>query len=43
VAELTASCKAGTDCSNPDMFCDSDSIADVAVAAYVVHLDELRS
>ena len=39
---ITDLCDAGADCSDPNNFCDTASIADAAVGAYVVARDQLR-
>lgn len=41
-AGVTDSCDAGTDCTDPDAFCDTDSVAEAALPAYVLAADALR-
>lgn len=39
---LVSACTAGSDCTDPDRFCDTDRITFAAYAEYAVHMDELR-
>jgi hypothetical protein len=37
-ADLTQLCGAGADCTNPDLYCDSDLVAEAAIPAYASDL-----
>jgi hypothetical protein len=39
---VTSDCTAGTDCSNPDKFCDTDLVTHAAVAEYALLAEQLR-
>ena len=40
--EITRLCALGTDCTPAVLFCDVDRVAEAAVSAYSVRLDELQ-
>lgn len=39
---ITGDCTAGSDCTDPDLYCDIDRVAEVATTEYILHVQELR-